>query len=183
MTQDSNQKSGSDTLTASSGTQYMDQTDDAKFLIFRLGDELYGTPLLGVRQVLQFQSAKSVPNTAKHFKGLVSVRGQIMGVVDLRIRFNYPVIESKANAFLVFETDSGPLAAIVDRVEAVMRLSEEQLASQAQNKPNIKIQIPLEFLLGATSFQDQLVTLIDLNKTLSSEDYVEIQKAKLAISG
>jgi purine-binding chemotaxis protein CheW len=163
--------------------QYFDPTDESKFLIFQLDTELYGTPLLGVRQVLQPHRPKPIPNTTKHFLGLVSIRGQVMGVVDLRIRFNYPIADGPNVAFLVFETESGPLAVIVDKVEAVVQLSEELLQSQSQSKLNIRSQIPLEYLIGAVTHRDQLVTLIDLNKTLSNEDYVEIHNAKLATAG
>jgi purine-binding chemotaxis protein CheW len=157
----------------------IESSDESKYLIFRLGAEIYGTPLLGVREVLQPQAPKPIPNTAEYFKGLINVRGQILGVVDLRIRFDYPVTSFASVAFLVFETETGPIAAIVDKVEAVVRIDESQL----QKKPNIRSQVPVEFLIGASSHQGQLVTLIDLNKTLSKEDYVAIQKAKLSVAG
>lgn len=156
-----------------------DQADEAKYLIFRLGTEIYGTPLLGVREVLQPHPPKPIPNTAPHFMGLINVRGLIMGVVDLRVRFEYPIVENPSVAFLVFETESGPIAAVVDKVEAVVKIDEGQLHKQ----PNIRSQVPVEFLIGASSHRGQLVTLINLNKTLSKEDYVQIQKAKLAVAG
>jgi purine-binding chemotaxis protein CheW len=156
-----------------------DHTDESKYLVFRLGSEIYGTPLLGVREVLQPHTPKPIPNTSSHFKGLINVRGQIIGVVDLRIRFEYPLFEGSSVAFLVFETETGPIAAIVDKVEAVVKIDESHL----HKKPNIRSQVPVEFLIGASSHHGQLVTLIDLNKTLSREDYVQIQKAKLASAG
>ena len=130
--------------------------DEAKFLIFQLGTELYGTPLLGVREVLQPIRPKPIPNTVKHFLGLINVRGQILGVVDLRLRFDYEALENTAVASLVFETEAGPIAAIVDRVVAVTKIDDEHL----QKKPNIRSQVPIEFLLGATNYQGNLVTLI-----------------------
>jgi len=159
--------------------QEFDPADECKYLIFRLGSDAYGTPLLGVREVLETQSAKPIPNTAPYFKGLINVRGQIIGVVDLRLRFDYPAVESPALAYMLFETDTGPFAAIVDKVEAVVRIDDVSL----QKKPNIRTQIPVDFLIGASTYEGSLVTLIDLNKTLSAEDYVLIQKAKLATTG
>lgn len=157
----------------------IDSSDESKYLIFRLGSDAYGTPLLGVREVLEAQSAKPIPNTAPYFKGLINVRGQIIGVVDLRLRFDYPTVETPTVAYMLFETETGPFAAIVDKVEAVVRIDDVNL----QKKPNIRTQIPVEYLLGATTYEGSLVTLIDLNKTLSAEDYVMIQKAKLAATG
>lgn len=152
-----------------------EEADESKYLIYRLGTEIYGTPLLGVREVLQPQNPKPIPNTSAYFRGLINVRGQIIGVVDLRMRFDYPANDSSTTALLVFETESGPIAAIVDKVEAVTKIDDSHL----HKKPNIKSQVPVEFLIGASSHQGQLVTLIDLNRTLSNEDYVQIQKAKV----
>lgn len=162
-----------------SGTPEIEAHDESKYLIFRLGSEAYGTPLLGVREVLQPLKPKPIPNTAPHFKGLINIRGQILGVVDLRTRFDYAAQMEPSTAYLVFETETGPIAAIVDKVEAVVKFEE----SQVHKKPNIRSQVPVEFLIGASSHQGQLVTLIDLNRTLSKEDYVQIQKAKLASTG
>jgi purine-binding chemotaxis protein CheW len=157
----------------------LDLADESKYLLFRLGDELYGTPLLGVREVLQPQNPKAIPNTVPHFMGLINIRGQIIGVVDLRIRFEYEKLDAPTRAYLVFETETGPIAAIVDKVEAVVRIDEGQM----HKKPNIRSQVPVQFLIGAANHLGTLVTLIDLNKTLSKEDYVQIQKAKLSAAG
>ncbi len=153
--------------------------DESRYLLFKIGSDSYATPLLGVREVLETQIPKPIPNTAPHFKGLINVRGQILGVVDLRVRFNYPEVESPTNTLMLFETESGPIAAVVDRVEAVVRVDESEL----HKNPNIRSQIPIEYLLGATNYQGSLVTLIDLNKTLCHDDYIQIQKAKLAAIG
>jgi purine-binding chemotaxis protein CheW len=156
-----------------------DTGEDSRYLLFKVGTDAYATPLLGVREVLETQTPKPVPNTAPHFKGLINVRGQIMGVVDLRVRFNYPEIEGPTNTLMLFETETGPIAAVVDRVDAVVKVDERDL----NKNPNIRSQIPIEYLLGATTYQGNLVTLIDLNKTLCHDDYVQIQKAKIAAIG
>lgn len=152
--------------------------EGSKYLLFRLDGEIYGTPLLGVREVIQPQATKAIPNTAPYFKGLINVRGQIIGVVDLRLRFEYTAIDVPSMAFLIFETEVGPIAAVVDKVEAVVKIDDDNF----HKKPNIRSQVPAEFFIGATTHEDQLVTLIDLNKTLSTEDYVKIQQSKMAIA-
>lgn len=160
------------------GNSIDDEADESRFLLFTLDGNLYGTPLLGVREVVQPQVAKSVPNTVPYFKGLINIRGQIVGLVDLRIRFNYSTLETPSLAFLVFETESGPVAAVVDKVESVVRIDSAKI----HQNPNIKSQVPIEFLLGVANLDQNLVTLIDLNKTLSQADYAEIQNTKLAAS-
>ena len=163
------------------GNLSLDHSDDeSKYLLFRLGIDLYGTPLLGVREVIQPLTPKAIPNTAPYFMGLINLRGQVVGVVDLRVRFEYfSDWESYNQAYLIFDTDIGPIAGIVDKVEAVVRIDD----SAMQKTPNIRSQVPMEFLIGAATFQERIVTLIDLNKTLSNEDYVQIQKSKMQAAG
>ena len=149
--------------------------DEEKYLLFRLGSELYGTPLLGVREVVEPQGVKQIPNTVSYFKGVINIRGQIVGLVDLRVRFGYGAEKGPSQALLVFETETGPIAAIVDSVEAVVKIDEGGI----ERNPNIKCQVPTEFLIGIANYLGQLVTLIDLNRTLSAEDYIDIQRHKL----
>ena len=156
-----------------------DTADDSKYLLFRLGGELYGTPLLGVREVIQPLMPKAVPNTVPHFLGLINIRGQIAGVVELRRRFDYVATHTDAACFLVFDTETGPIAALVDKVEAVVSFPKDQLLA----KPNVRSQIPAEFLIGAATHADHLVTLIDLQKSLTMEDYIQIANSKLQVAG
>lgn len=143
-----------------------ESTEAHRYLIFRLADELYGTPLLGVREVVEVQPAKPVPNTAPHFNGVINIRGQIVGVIDLRVRFGHATKSSPNMALMVFETDCGPLAALVDKVESVVKLSEQAI----DRNPNIHSSEKLNFLIGIAHEHERLITLIDLNKTLEAED-------------
>lgn len=151
------------------------ELDESRYLLFTLDGNHYGTPLLGVREVIEPQEAKTVPNTVPFFKGLINIRGQIVGLVDLRLRFGYAVGESPSQAYLVFETESGPVAAIVDKVEAVAQIEMNKI----HQNPNIQSQVSMEFLFGVAQLDSRLVTLIDLKLTLSQAEYVEIRNSKL----
>ena len=61
-----------------------DRQDEQEFLLFAVGQIMFGTPLLGVREIVKPQSYKHVPNTSDHFLGVINLRGQIVGVVDFR---------------------------------------------------------------------------------------------------
>jgi purine-binding chemotaxis protein CheW len=124
---------------------------------------------------VQPQTPKHVPNTVPYFKGLINIRGQVVGLVDLRVRFGYQSTENAKQALLVFDTEAGPIAATVDHVEAVIRTEDKDI----HKNPNIQSQVPMEFMIGVIHHQDRLVTLIDLNRTFSQEDYVEIGRGKI----
>ena len=134
-----------------------------RYLIFKLGDELYGTPLLEVREVGDMIDPKPVPNTSGCFLGVINIRGQIVGVVDLRLRFGHPAVRTTDNALMVFETISGTMAAIVDKVESVVRFPDIEI----DRDPKVKTSVPQEFLVGVGHDNGRLVTLLEVNNLLS----------------
>ena len=92
------------------------------------------------------------------------MRGEIVGVLDLRLRFKRQVDESPTNAFVVFETEIGPIAGIVDKIESVVNLPP----SEIEENPNISTSVPRDFLIGVGKIKENLVTLIDLAKNFVS---------------
>jgi purine-binding chemotaxis protein CheW len=140
--------------------------DDARYLLFKVGGELYGTPLLGVREVVEPQEAKPLPNTAPFFSGVINLRGQVVGVVDLRKRFECEVKKHPGMALMVFDTDSGPLAALVDEIECVVQIPPAHIES----KPAVRSHVGLDYLLGVGNHDGRLVSLIDLNRVLGNEE-------------
>lgn len=140
--------------------------DATKYILFQLGTELYGTPLLGVREVVEPLEPKQVPNTVGWFTGVINIRGQIIGVIDLRKRFGHSDKTNAHQALMVFDTQAGPLAALVDKVEAVVRISDQEI----EKRPNVQTNVPMNFLLGIASAHERLVTLIDLAQVLGAEE-------------
>ncbi|MBP9837264.1 MAG: purine-binding chemotaxis protein CheW [Proteobacteria bacterium] len=153
------------------------QEEATRYLIFKVCDEVYGTPLLGVREVVEFHQPKTIPNTTSYFAGVINIRGEIVGVIDLRKRFGYNVEENNGVAMIVFSTAEGTIAAIVDKVEAVIELQSNQIEA----RPNVKTKVRLDYLLGIGKHKDQLITLVDLNGVLAIEDLVSIKESKLKL--
>ena len=149
--------------------------DDARYLLFKVGGELYGPPLLGVREVVEPQDAKPLPNTAPFFSGVINLRGQVVGVVDLRKRFDCEAKKHPGMALMVFDTDSGPLAALVDEIECVVKIPP----SQIESKPAVRSHVGLDYLLGVGNHEGRLVSLIDLNRVLGSEELKSASPARV----
>jgi purine-binding chemotaxis protein CheW len=153
----------------------INQQEQSRYLIFRLGGEFFGTPLLGVREVIEPQKFKPVPNTVAYFLGLINIRGQVIGLTDLRLKLGISTKDIKSSALLVFETEAGPVATIADSVEAVQNLADQEI----HKNPAIRSPVSTEYLLGIGKFNGQMVTLIDLNKCFSADDFVQVQSKKL----
>ncbi|MHA0111797.1 chemotaxis protein CheW, partial [Klebsiella pneumoniae] len=75
-----------------------------RYLLFRLGAELYGTPLLEVREIIEWQACKSIPHVSNYFLGVINLRGQITGVIDLRRRFGIHEENNDTQVLMVFAT-------------------------------------------------------------------------------
>jgi len=140
--------------------------DDTRFLLFRVGGELYGTPLLGVREVVEPQQPKPIPNTVPFFSGVINLRGQVVGVVDLRKRFGCEATQHPRMALMVFATDSGPLGALVDEIECVTKIPDSNIESEAI----VRTHVPADYLIGIGNQDGRLISLIDLNKILGTEE-------------
>ena len=140
--------------------------DDARFLLFRIGGQLYGTPLLGLREVVEPQEPKPIPNTVSFFSGVINIRGQVVGVVDLRKRFGCEASKLPRMALMVFSTESGPLGALVDEIECVVKIP----ATKIESKAVIRTQVPADYFIGIGNQDGRLISLIDLNKILGPEE-------------
>lgn len=143
--------------------------EENRYLLFLVGQELYGTPLLDVREVVEYQEPKFVPNMASHFAGVINILGAIIGVADLRKKFAQKSEVSRSTAFLVCDTQQGPLAALVDKVEAVASISPSDL----EPMPVVST-VSQEYLIGIAKVKDRLVTVIKLQKAMGDESLVKV---------
>jgi purine-binding chemotaxis protein CheW len=148
-----------------------EETTD-KFLLFNLGSELYGTPLLEVREVIKMSAIKPVPYMVPHFKGVINLRGQIVGIVDLRLKFQLKPDGEAKGMILVIDTADGIVGAIVDEISSVEPISKDHIDAH----PLVETKVPSEFFLGVAKLERGLVNLIDIAGCLSSEELRKVKR-------
>lgn len=141
------------------------------FILFSLGGELYGTPLLSTREVIKQGEIKPTPYMVPHFKGVINLRGQIISVIDLRLKFAIAA-QIEKGLILIIEHATGVLGAIVDDLVSVERIAKEQV----DQNTTIETKIPLDYMLGVAKVKDRLVNLVDMSGCLFSEDLKTITK-------
>ena len=146
-----------------SNNTILDDSSD-KFIVFQMGDELFAASLVEVREVIEHQLPKPIPNMATYFKGVINIRGEIVGVIDLRERLGIRNGQSPL-CQLVFETDAGPLAAIVDRVHSVIVSNLGEL----ERRPSVAQGSDRAYFLGVGKVDEKIVTFISLPKIVSNE--------------
>ena len=156
-----------------------DTRDAETYILYRFQGELYGTPLRMVREVVPFQTPRSIPNTKKNYLGIINLRGEIVGVIDLRFWFQDEKTQSRRpnpRALVVVDSLSGVMAASVDTIEGVCQLDSKDIES-----PN---GIPGSFasgeMIGIGKFRQGLATLLDLRALCSAIDIATERKERWA---
>jgi len=133
-----------------------------RYLVFRIGEEQFACPLLSVREVLEYQKPKHMPNMVSYFPGVINVRGSIVGVVDLRTKFGAPSSVERRTAMLLCDTENGAVAAVVDLVESVRQIKPECI----DRETTLLSKIDTRYLNGVARVDDKLVTVVDLHQSL-----------------
>lgn len=159
--------------------EFEEKHTSSRFLLFRLGEQMFGTSLLNVREIIEPIVCKPIPNTVSHFLGVINLRGQIISIIDLKQKFGMPAAaDAQRRAYVIFETPSGPIGAVVDEVTQVANLAEAEIDSEVR----VSARVPLNFLSGMAKHNGKLVTLIDLKLVLGADELVSIRalRAKVA---
>lgn len=139
-----------------------------RYLVFRVGEEQFACPLLSVREVLEYQQPKHMPNMVDYFPGVINVRGSIVGVVDLRTKFGVHPKVDRGTAMLLCDTDRGAIAAVVDQVDSVRQIEPDHIDRDA----TLISKIDSRYLQGVARVDKSLITIVDLHQSLL-EDQVK----------
>lgn len=155
--------------------------EDRKYLIFSLATELYAVDLLQVKEVIKYNSVKPIPFMVNHFKGIINIRGQIVSVIDLRIKFNLLNKSAKSSQedtglILIIDLEDFALGTVIDDVVSIESFSTDQV----DFNPTVESRIPIEFYKGVAKLKDRLVNIIDLAGSLSSDDLKIIRSTSRA---
>jgi purine-binding chemotaxis protein CheW len=143
------------------------QGSQDQFVTFTLGDEEYGVEVLKVQEIIGHQGFTKVPNVPNFVKGVLNLRGSVVPVIDLRIKFNMPERDyDNFTVILILEVDERVIGAIVDAVSDVVSLQE----SEIQSTPDFSSGIRADFISGMGRKDDKLIMILDIDKVLGEED-------------
>ncbi|WP_078366770.1 chemotaxis protein CheW [Rhodoferax fermentans] len=139
----------------------------SEFLAFKLGEEEYGIDILRVQEIRSFERPTRMANAPEHILGVVNLRGVIVPVVDMRIKFKLnPVNYDHFTVVIVLNIGSRVVGMVVDGVSDVITLSPEQL----RPVPELSSAIGSDHLLAIGSLENRMLILIDIGKLMSSSD-------------
>ncbi|HLH19403.1 MAG TPA: chemotaxis protein CheW [Bryobacteraceae bacterium] len=142
-----------------------------KYLTFDLGREEFGIRVLKVREIMGIQEITAVPQTPAHVKGVINLRGKIIPVIDLRLKFGLPAAEYNQRTCIIVtqvqdETAQLVMGVVVDGVSEVLTLS----ASEIEDTPDFGEGFAAHYLLGMAKVKGKVKILLDIDRVLSSQE-------------
>jgi len=149
-----------------------DDTSSRQYVTFSIKDELFGIDVRRAQEVMNIPQITKVPNTMPFMKGVIDLRGTIIPLIDLRIKFK---IEEKAydqrNVIIIIDVKNVICGVIVDSVSDVISMSIEDV----QHTPHFASEIDKDVVFGIGKNGDKLVIVLDVDKILSDEELLQIK--------
>jgi len=143
------------------------ETVGQEFLIFTLGDEEYGIDILKVQEIRGYDQVTRIANTPAFIKGVTNLRGVIVPILDLRVKFAQEnVIYNENTVVIVLNFVNRVVGIVVDGVSDVLSLTQDQI----RPAPEFAVTMSTEYLTGLGSLGDRMLILVDIEKLLSSEE-------------
>jgi purine-binding chemotaxis protein CheW len=151
-----------------------------KYLTFALHRESFGIDVLKVREIIRLTTITAVPQMPAYVRGVINLRGKIIPVMDLRLRFGFPDAQSTDQTCIIVvqvklpDGKALPMGLVVDGVEEVTNLG----ASDIEETPEFGGQISTDFIVGMAKIKGVVKTLLDIDRVISHEnDLIPAQPA------
>lgn len=149
-------------------------SNDNKYLLFTVGGENFGTPLLHVQEVVKMTTVRAIPYALKHFKGVMKLRDELVSIVDLRIKFGLLIPANDTGLLIIIRCEKVLIGLLVDEIYSV----ETYLPAEIEANPAVATLIPSKFLGGFVKKTDQIITLLNLKEGLLTDDLKQISKSE-----
>lgn len=153
-------------------------TEVSNYLTFKLDEEIFALEIGKVREVLDFAKVTKVPRTPEFMRGVINLRGSVVPVVDLRLKFGMTKTEQTVDACIIIaEINLGGettiLGTLADAVHEVIELEPESI----DPAPKIGTRLNTEFIKGMGKREDEFIIILDIDKVFSSEEMVLVQES------
>ena len=155
--------------------------ETTQFLTFRLEEELFALDIGKVREVLDFTTITKVPQTPDYMRGVINLRGSVVPVVDLRLKFGMKMAEKTVNTcVIIVEVEMGGekvvLGALADAVQEVLDLEPDQI----EPPPRIGTKLNTDFIRGMGKQAELFIIILDIDFVFSADELSIVQGLKEA---
>ena len=151
--------------------------DTGQYLTFKIGDEVFALEVSQVREVLDMSRITRVPRAPDFMRGVINVRGSVVPVVDLRLKFALESIPyTERTCIIVVEIDSEAgntvlIGIVVDAVSEVLNIREEEI----ENTPTFGTKLNTDYILGMAKMEGGVKILLNIDQVLSTEEIARLE--------
>lgn len=149
-----------------------------QYLTFKLSDEVFGVDVAQVREILDYIKITKVPQTPDFMCGVINLRGSVVPVVDMNLKFGMNLTERTVNTCIVvvevkLGDETAVLGALVDSVQEVFEIEPQNI----EPAPRIGTKLNTEFIKGMGKREENFIIILDIDKVFSSEELEIVQSA------
>ena len=138
-----------------------------EYLAFTLGDEEYGIDILAVREIRSYEAVTKIANSPEFIKGVINLRGEIVPVIDMRIKFNLDkVLYNEFTVVIVLNVGGQDTGMVVDGVSDVIALTPEMIHAA----PSFGSTPATRYITGLGTVDGRMIILVDIEKLMSSNE-------------
>jgi purine-binding chemotaxis protein CheW len=158
--------------------------ETTQYLTFKLEDEVFALDISKVREVLDFTTITKVPRTPEFMRGVINLRGSVVPVVDLRLKFGMSKTEKTVNTCIIItevtvDGETTILGTLADSVQEVMNLEPDHI----EPAPKIGTKLNVEFIKGMGKQGEHFTIIIDIDKIFSTEEIALVQEGQADAAG
>jgi len=151
---------------------------EGKYLSFTLADEEYGIGILKIKEIIGMMAITTVPQTPDFVKGVINLRGKVIPVIDLRLKFGMEAMDYTERTCIIvveIEKDSGTvqIGIVVDSVSEVLSIKGDDV----EPPPTFGTKLETDYILGMAKMEGGVKILLDIDRVLNAEEIAAIEKA------
>jgi purine-binding chemotaxis protein CheW len=154
--------------------EYLEEQEDTqhgRYLTFNLGDEVFGLEIRYVTEIIGLQPITKIPEVAPYIKGIINLRGKIIPVIDMRLKFGKEAAEyNDRTCIIVIDIQDVSVGLIVDNVSEVTTITDENIVPP----PNYKTSFQNKYIKGIGKSDNDVKLLLDCDKLLKEDEIEEI---------
>ena len=153
--------------------EQQEDTQHGRYLTFNLGEEVFGLEIRFVTEIIGMQPVTKIPEVAAYIKGIINLRGKIIPVIDMRLKFGKEAVAyNDRTCIIVIDTQELVVGLIVDKVSEVMTIEDENVVPPPDQKTGIRNR----YIQGIGKVDDSVKLLLDCKTLLDGDEIQEINE-------
>ena len=144
-----------------------------QYLTFKLGEEIFALDVAEVREILDFTTVTKVPRTPSFMRGVINLRGSVVPVMDLRLKFGMSATEQTVNSCIIvvemsLEGDNIVIGVLADAVQEVIDMEPEQI----EPAPRIGTNLNMDYILGMGKHNGTFMMILDIDRIFNDAEFL-----------